>query len=124
MTAAPAFPPAASPPSAGRAWAITRSERLDRRTAILAVEGEFDRHTYAAATAVLRRLEGRGARVVVVDLLDLDFMGGSGVRLLAEAQERAGGGGWQLVVVAPRPPADRVLRLVEGLESRLNLARR
>jgi anti-sigma B factor antagonist len=116
-------------PLAERPWpgewsrGIIRAERVDRATVVLSLVGEFDLSTYEPASEVLRHLERAGATLVVIDLGNLTFLASVGIPFLLEAQERADLGGWSLVVVAPPPPADRVLAL-SGVDNHLNVTRR
>ena len=74
-------------------WWITRAERLDGATALLAVAGEFDLAALEPAGEVLRCLESRRPSLVVIDLGQLTFMDCQGLRFLAEARARAEWGG-------------------------------
>lgn len=105
------------------AWEITRAERVDRTTVALALAGEFDLAASEPVGRVLRALECRGARLVVIDLEDVTLIGTVGIRFLVEAQERADLGGWALVIVVPRDPGHDLLALA-GLDEQLNITHR
>jgi anti-anti-sigma factor len=92
-------------------WQITRAERIDRTTVLLALAGEFDLAAYEPVGEVLRGLEDLGAPVVVIDLEQVNFVGPLVLGFLVKAQERADMGGWALVIVAPRDPAHRLVGL-------------
>ena len=83
---------------------------------VLALEGELD---LAAAPAVRERFEAvrdGGARGVVIDLGDVEFIDSSMLRelLLAEAALRQAGG--RLVLAAARAPVIRLLELTRTTE--------
>jgi anti-anti-sigma factor len=106
-----------------RAWEITRAERVDRTTVALGLAGDFDWAAYEPAGELLQALERRGARLVVIDLEHVGFIGIVGTRFLVEAQERADLGGWALVIVAPRDPRQSLLALAD-LDDQLNITHR
>ena len=97
---------------------------VDEATAVLAVSGEFDAAAYEPVAAALRELEAQRPRAITIDLLDLEFMDCAALRLLCEAAERAEEAGWALTIICPRPPADRVLTLCDGLPQALDIRRR
>ena len=102
------------------AWRITRAERIDRTTVLLALAGEFELAAYEPVGQVLRGLEDLGAPVVVIDLEEVTFVGALVLGFLVKAQERADLGGWALVIVAPRDPARRPVGLT-GLDQAMNI---
>jgi anti-sigma B factor antagonist len=83
-------------------------------------EGELDVATTASAEEELRRVERRGARLIVLDLRRLTFMDSTGLRLLVSADARARGGDYRLAIIRGPDAVHRVLELT-GLDLRLNV---
>lgn len=89
-------------------------------TAHVLLEGELDIATTPRAEADLRRLEGEGVSVIVLDLRGLTFMDSTGLRLLVAADARARESGRRLAIVRGPGPVHRVLEIT-GLHTRLDL---
>jgi anti-anti-sigma factor len=92
----------------------------DSGTVHVVLEGELDIATTPRADAELRRLEGEGASVIVLDLRGLTFMDSTGLRLLVAADARAREAGHRLAIVRGPGPVHRVLEIT-GLHTRLDL---
>lgn len=84
----------------------------------LGLSGELDMVTGPQLEAALRRAEGQGAGVVVVDLRELTFMDSTGLNVLLRADVRARDGGWQLRLVRGPGAIQRVFNIA-GLDDRL-----
>jgi anti-sigma B factor antagonist len=79
--------------------------------AVLAIRGEIDVASAAAfKSAIAEALEGH-PQGLVLNLLEVDFLGSVGVRVLLEAQERVGDDD-RFAVVARSPAAGRILQLL------------
>lgn len=66
------------------------SEELAGRTAILALDGEFDLHTAPEVDRVLDLLLRRAPRRLVVDLSQVCFLNSAGLEVLIACHRRAG----------------------------------
>ena len=84
------------------------------------LEGELDIATTPGAEAELKRVEGDGADVIVLDLRGLTFMDSTGLRLLVAADARAREAGHRLVIVRGPAAVHRVLEIT-GLDAKLQL---
>ncbi len=81
------------------------------RVAVVKVSGELDVSTTDYLRAALADIAGRDiAGPVVVDLADLRFIDGRGVRALLDGGRRLDREGHRLVVRNPQPAVARVLR--------------
>jgi anti-sigma B factor antagonist len=79
--------------------------------AVLAIRGEIDVASAPAfKSAIAEALEGN-PRGLVLDLLEVEFFGSAGVRVLLEAQEKVGDDD-RFAVVARSPAAGRILQLL------------
>jgi anti-anti-sigma factor len=79
--------------------------------AVLAIRGEIDVASAPAfKSAIAEALEG-DPQGLVVDLLEVEFLGSVGVRVLLEAQEKLGDD-YRFAVVARSPAAGRILHLL------------
>jgi anti-anti-sigma factor len=74
----------------------------------VSVRGDIDLSTLAKATAALDGARA-GARSLVLDLREVDFMDTSGLRLIIEEQRRAAATGYRFAVIR----GSRVHRLFE-----------
>ncbi|MDT5088446.1 MAG: anti-sigma factor antagonist [Mycobacterium sp.] len=78
--------------------------------AVLAVRGEIDVASAPAfKSAIAEALEGN-PEGLVLNLLEVEFLGSVGVRVLLEAQGKIGDG--RFAVVARSPAAGRILQLL------------
>lgn len=89
-------------------------------TAHVVLEGELDIATSPGAEAELKRVEGNGARLIVLDLRRLTFMDSTGLRLLVAADSRARESGRRLAIVRGPEAVHRVLEIT-GLDAKLDL---
>jgi anti-sigma B factor antagonist len=87
---------------------------------LIALDGELDSDTAYTFDAELRRIEGDGPKLIVIDLRSLAFMDSTGLARLLAASRRAGRGGWRLVFVRGPRAIQRVLALT-GMAERLEL---
>jgi anti-sigma B factor antagonist len=79
--------------------------------AVLAVRGEIDVASAPAfKSAIAEALEGN-PEGLVLDLLEVEFLGSVGVRVLLEAQRKVGDDD-RFAVVARSPAAGRILQLL------------
>ena len=69
--------------------------------AVIGLEGELDLLTARELAAIFDALIDRGHRYLVLDLAELDYMGASGLRVIAAAANRLGQGGGELTIRAP-----------------------
>jgi len=85
-------------------------ERHDGGTIVLRLAGELDIATAPRLERAL--LDGRSAGDrVVLDLVDLDFMDSTGLRVIVRAAEAARRGGWELTLRRARPTVQRVFEI-------------
>jgi anti-anti-sigma factor len=77
----------------------------------LSLTGELDVATVPALDAALAGVESDGGGPVVVDLRELTFIDGAGVRALLRAHERSVMNGHRLLLVGASTPARRVFQL-------------
>ena len=82
-----------------------------RRSARMALYGEFDIASADGAVRALHELLGRGLDAVVVDLSGLDFMDSTGVKFLVDGRDNAHALGVKLSLVHGGDPVRRVLRV-------------
>jgi anti-anti-sigma factor len=96
--------------------------RRNRRTALVALQGELDLLTVSKVAEVLDGLEPRadGVRHVVLDLRGLTFMDVVGLKELIRQNEFARSNHHNLAVVRGSPAIQRVLELT-GVENLLVL---
>ena len=78
---------------------------------ILSIRGEVDTGTISLLRDSLQPIIGNG-RHVIVDLSELRYIDGSGLRVLSLAQQRSAAGGMQVLIAAPSPFVHRVLEIV------------
>jgi anti-sigma B factor antagonist len=97
---------------------LTTSER--EGGAQIALSGELDIATAPRLEEEVRRLEGEGRKLIVVDLRGLQFMDSSGLRALLSADTRARERGARLVIVRGDERIQRVLRITR-LDERLEI---
>jgi len=95
---------------------------------VLQLEGEFDLAGVGAVENTLDRVSRPPPLTrVVFDLSGLDFLDLAGLKTILRADERGRQAGWDVVVVRPRGPANRVFTLTRagetlGLVDRLDQA--
>lgn len=78
---------------------------------ILSIRGEVDTGTISLLRDSLQPIIGN-SRHVIVDLSELRYIDGSGLRVLSLAQQRSAAGGMQVLIAAPSPFVRRVLEIV------------
>jgi anti-anti-sigma factor len=88
--------------------------------AVLTVRGEVDLGTAAELAAYLDEAIDHGHRFVVLDLAGLEFMDGSGLRVIATRAERLTLSGGALTVRSPSPMVRRLLDIV-GLSDQVRV---
>jgi anti-sigma B factor antagonist len=89
---------------------IGSSMEVHNGVAVLAIRGEIDVASAPAfKSAIAEALEGK-KQGLVLDLLEVEFLGSIGVRVLLEAQEKVGAD--RFAVVARSPAAGRILQLL------------
>jgi anti-sigma B factor antagonist len=79
--------------------------------AVLTVRGEVDVASAPAFKSAIGEALGGNPQGLVMDLLEVEFLGSVGVRVLLEAQEKIGDGK-RFAVVTRRPAAGRILQLL------------
>ena len=84
--------------------------------AALALQGRLDGSTAARCEAELLERVADGRKAAIIDLSDLDYIGGQGLRVLVLAQRRAESLGIPFSLRNPSPPVADVLAVAgEGL---------
>jgi anti-sigma B factor antagonist len=96
------------------AVSVTRAHRWCR----VALDGDLDLAAAPELELELRRLERRGAVLLVLDLRGVTFMDLSGMRVLLRAAERARSGARE-VAIAQSPSCVRRLLKLAGVDSLL-----
>jgi len=86
----------------------------------LALRGELDLSTVAKVEDELKRVEGDGPEVIVLDLSRLSFLDSTGLRCLVTADQRARENGRRVVLVRGPDPVQRVFTITR-LEERLEM---
>ena len=118
----PATPPVALAPAGdaerARADLVPFSVEVQRHGDVAVVEprGELDVATVPTLRAMVEEIKSAGR--LVLDLRGLSFIDSTGLHLLVALNQRAQRDGFQLVLVAPAPPADRAIQ-VSGLAKTL-----
>jgi anti-sigma B factor antagonist len=94
-----------------------QSLELERET-VLVLRGEFDLIGIEVFDDAVAAVKPRHS--LVLDLRELTFLDSSGLGAFVMLHERALSEGWSLVLSAPQPPVDMVLR-ISGLAQRLTI---
>lgn len=94
-------------------------QRIEGSNATLSLKGELDMRTMGQVSERLEEQLHAGAKVVTVDLRDLEFMDSSGLRLLIELQDRSRQEGWELKLVCPQQEAAALVIRVTGADKAL-----
>jgi anti-sigma B factor antagonist len=89
-------------------------------TAVISVAGELDLASSPALEEELERVAQSDAKVVVVDLSNLEFMDSTGLSVLVRAHQRAEENGRRLGLVNGSQQVQRLLTLT-GVADRLTL---
>jgi anti-anti-sigma factor len=90
--------------------------------AVVTVGGELDLHTEGQFSDELTAARGRGARVLLVDLLDVTFLDSTAVGAIARAARELFDGGGRILVVTDSPHTRRAFELT-GLDRLVTLHR-
>lgn len=99
-------------PSSAKAEAVTFAvgEKTVGNVVVVSVRGAIDMLTAPQLADGIRASQGRGPKVVIVDLSEVDFLASAGMQVLVAANENAGPDG-RLVVVADGPATSRPLKI-------------
>ncbi len=79
--------------------------------ASMALAGRFDAHEADSVLSGLNRLLDNGARIVGLDLQQVEFIDSTGLAVLTKVMKRARELGGDLVLVAPSTPVRVILEL-------------
>ncbi len=91
---------------------------IENGSAALSLEGELDLATSAALEERLSDLEEQGSTRLTVDLVGLNFIDSTGLRVLLQATARAQERGHELILRPARGPVQRVFEIT-GVEQEL-----
>jgi anti-sigma B factor antagonist len=91
------------------------------RTWRVDLHGAIDLETAPELSEELEDLASRGAKLVVVDLTDVEFLDSSGLRALVHGARTVEAGGGRLLVEGASGAVERVLELTDVLR-RLSIA--
>ena len=97
---------------------VNTSDRPD--CVLLELSGELDLASAPKLEDELRRVEGEGPELIVLDLRPLAFMDSSGLRALLAADSRAREAGRRLVLIRGDERVQRVLKITR-LDERLEI---
>ncbi len=97
---------------------VQRERRGDSQH--VAASGELDIATVELLEQELLAAERTDADTIVLDLSGLEFIDSTGLRIVLDANERCGGRGGRLRLIAGSPAVERLLDIV-GLRERLPL---
>jgi anti-sigma B factor antagonist len=90
---------------------FTITIRRQHDATVLALSGELDLASCPRLEHAIDRALESGARLVVVELEQLEFMDVAGLRSMVRSEQRARGTGTRLVVAGPRAAVTRLLSL-------------
>jgi anti-sigma B factor antagonist len=88
--------------------------------AVIAVSGELDLASSPTLQEELERVSSSDAKLLIIDLRELDFMDSTGLSVLVRAHQRAEEQGRQLAMVKGPQQVQRLLSLT-GVGDRLTL---
>jgi anti-anti-sigma factor len=94
-----------------KALAGVRVHHSHGTTSTVELCGELDVYTGPWVRRILQAAIVRGSRALAVDLHRVEFIDGTGLRALLDAARAAEARGGSLVLLRPRPPAARLLRI-------------
>ncbi len=94
-----------------------KTERLSDRSFMIRLQGELDIYGAGRLEAKIKEIQ-EAADELVLDLSGLEFMDGSGLRAIVEADNRARSKGSSLKIVEASWPVHKVFRLT-GFDQRL-----
>ena len=101
-----------------RATLKLKTQKLSERTFQLRLQGELDIYTVGRLEAKLKEVQEK-ADEVVLDLAELEFMDGAGLRAIIAADKRARSKGSSLKIVEGSPSVHKVFCLT-GFDERLH----
>ena len=84
------------------------------------LRGELDLSTVEKVEQELRRLEGQGEKLLVLDLAELSFLDSTGLRLMVTADQRARQEGRRLAIVKGPASVHRVFTITK-LDEQLDM---
>jgi len=96
-----------------RRIAFGLTTRYTSRQVVVALRGEIDMLTTPTFASVLDSLFETGRRDIVVDVAELEFMDGSGLRVIGPMSARLHDSGGALTIRSPSPMVRRLLDLTE-----------
>lgn len=79
----------------------------------VSLRGELDLSTVEKVEQELRRLEGQGEKLLVLDLAGLSFLDSTGLRLMVTADQRARQEGRRLAIVKGPETVHRVFTITK-----------
>ena len=94
--------------------------RTEGHTAVIVVRGELDLASSPALEEQLEQLWGSEAKLLVIDLRELEFMDSTGLSIIVKAHQRFADDGRQLGLVRGSSQVQRLLDLT-GVAERLPL---
>ena len=94
--------------------------RNEGQTTVIAVRGELDLASSPALQEELDRVAASDAKLLIIDLRNLDFMDSTGLSVLVRAHQRATETGQRFAVVRGPQQVQRLLTLT-GVADRLTL---
>jgi stage II sporulation protein AA (anti-sigma F factor antagonist) len=94
--------------------------RVEDEACVISVSGELDLASSPALEEELDRVVASGAKFVIVDLRDLEFMDSTGLSVLVKAHQRAEEQGKRFGLVNGSQQVQRLLTLT-GVAERLTL---
>jgi len=94
--------------------------RNEGQTTVIAVRGELDLASSPALQEELDRVATSDAKLLIIDLRNLDFMDSTGLSVLVRAHQRTEEQGRQLAMVKGPQQVQRLLSLT-GVADRLTL---
>ena len=94
--------------------------RNEGQTTVIAVRGELDLASSPALQEELDRVAASDAKLLIIDLRNLDFMDSTGLSVLVRAHQRTEEQGRQLAMVKGPQQVQRLLSLT-GVADRLKL---
>ena len=99
------------------------AHRSSSWSCVISVSGELDRLTVPSLRELIEEeLADESIRQLVVDLRDVEFMDGGGLRLLLEASEKMRSDGRRFCVVCTNPHVLRLFTLIDA-RGHLNVVR-
>lgn len=99
---------------------ITVEERSRGRVTLLEVGGRLDSRNTAILEARLEAVAAAGAPGVIVDMAGVDYLSGTGLRVLLLAARQMDAGGRRMALCAPQAHVLDVLR-ISGLTRALHV---